>query len=258
MSDAVDDPASLPRTADGSAPLTQREQPGYYPKFSTLAQRNFWDDTTRRVVLTRVETTPEIAHFSPDEVAFWTVVFDHIVPQTDRVPERRVPIVPRVDHKLATHQTIGYRFADMPGEAEVYALGRRAIDEEAVAAYGAPFVELPYERRELVLERIHDAKAEAAADVWSRMSIHRFWAQLVNDGVDAYCAHPWVWDEMGFGGPAYPRAYIRLERGEPEPWEVEERRYEWAPPALSRSHLTESAIFHTESVQHSSHEEKRG
>ena len=43
-----------------------------------------------------------------------------------------------------------------------------------------------------------------------------------------YYSHPWAWDEIGFGGPAYPRAYMRLERGEPEPWEVAEKRYEWA------------------------------
>ena len=47
------------------------------------------------------------------------------------------------------------------------------------------------------------------------------------DALEGYYAHPWAWDEIGFGGPAYPRAYTRLERGEPEPWEVEERRYEW-------------------------------
>ena len=45
---------------------------------------------------------------------------------------------------------------------------------------------------------------------------------IMSDAIDAYYAHPWAWDEIGFGGPAYPRAYTRLERGEPEPWEVEE------------------------------------
>lgn len=50
---------------------------------------------------------------------------------------------------------------------------------------------------------------------------------LVQDVVDAYYAHPYAWDEIGFGGPAYPRGYMRLEGGRPEPWEVEEQRYEW-------------------------------
>ena len=53
---------------------------------------------------------------------------------------------------------------------------------------------------------------------------------LVGDCCSVYYAHPWAWDEIGFGGPAYPRGYMRLEGGMPEPWEVEEQRYDWTPP----------------------------
>ena len=35
----------------------------------------------------------------------------------------------------------------------------------------------------------------------------------MQDVVEAYYAHPYAWDEVGFGGPAYPRGYMRLERG---------------------------------------------
>jgi hypothetical protein len=54
----------------------------------------------------------------------------------------------------------------------------------------------------------------------------------MQDAIEGYYAHPYAWDEVGFGGPAYPRGYMRLEGGKPEPWEVEEQRYAWkAPPA---------------------------
>jgi hypothetical protein len=39
----------------------------------------------------------------------------------------------------------------------------------------------------------------------------------------AFYAHPWAWNEIGFGGPAYPRGYKYLALGAREPWEVEER-----------------------------------
>lgn len=67
------------------------------------------------------------------------------------------------------------------------------------------------------------------------MPVHRFWSLLMQDAIEAYYAHPYAWDEVGFGGPAYPRGYMRLENGQPEPWEVDEQRYSWqAPPgALS-------------------------
>ncbi len=51
--------------------------------------------------------------------------------------------------------------------------------------------------------------------------------------------------------PAYPRAYTRLERGEPEPWEVEEKRYEWVAPEGAVSDEVESVAHqHTEAHQH--------
>jgi hypothetical protein len=72
------------------------------------------------------------------------------------------------------------------------------------------------------------------------MSIGRFWQMLMQDALESYYSHPWAWDEIGFGGPAYPRAYTRLERGEPEPWEVEEKRYAWEQPDYAVSDVTEA------------------
>ena len=39
-----------------------------------------------------------------------------------------------------------------------------------------------------------------------------------------FYSHPWAWNEIGFGGPAYPRGYSRfgspeLQRAERETWE---------------------------------------
>ena len=38
----------------------------------------------------------------------------------------------------------------------------------------------------------------------------------------AFYSHPWAWNEIGFGGPAYPRGYSRLGAGLSETWEGEE------------------------------------
>ena len=39
-----------------------------------------------------------------------------------------------------------------------------------------------------------------------------------------YYAHPTAWSEIGFGGPASPRGYVRLGFNETDPWEGEEGR----------------------------------
>ena len=233
-----------------------RAQPGYYPGFSTLGQQRFWDDATRAVVIARVEQTPPIEYFDPAAAQFWTVVFEHLIPQTDRTAERRIPILNVVDRRLHRNETVGYRFADMPADREAYRLGREAIEDEARATYNAGFLELAFAEQDRVLKALHDGRPCAAEAIWKRMSVHRFWQLVVGDAVDAYYAHPWSWDEIGFGGPAYPRAYTRLERGDPEPWEVREQRYAWAAPPEAVSDAVENVHeFHLESEQHRSHAE---
>jgi hypothetical protein len=93
------------------------------------------------------------------------------------------------------------------------------------------------------LKSIHDGKPKnGAEEIWEKMPVQRYWALLMQDCLEAYYAHPWAWDEIGFGGPAYPRAYMRLEHGEPKPWEVEEVRYEWLAPVGAVSDPKETEI----------------
>jgi hypothetical protein len=43
--------------------------------------------------------------------------------------------------------------------------------------------------------------------------------------LEAFYAHPWAWNEIGFGGPAYPRGYAAFgspHLGEDEHWEAHE------------------------------------
>lgn len=217
------------------APLAPKEQPGYFPGFSTMGQKSFWETATRKVVENRVQETPKRTFFTASEFTFWTVVFDHLIPQTDRTVDRQIPLVAPLDERLAANKTDGYRYVDMPTDRVAYHLGIDAIQAEAKAQFNQDFLDLPYTQQDLVLEALHDGKPQGGAKIWREMSVTRFWELIISDAIKAYYAHPWSWDEIGFGGPAYPRAYTRLERGEPEPWEVNEQRYEWNAPAASVS-----------------------
>ena len=248
--DTAPDAALLPRDAATGDPLQPRETPGYYPGFSTMAQKAYWDDATRNVVEMRVEQTAPMRYFSQEQVRFWRAVFDHLIPQHDRVAERRIPLVEPLDERLYQNRGVGYRYESMPSDREAYRLGQKAIDEEAQQRFGAEFLTLPHRQQDLVLQAIHDGKPQAAKAIWKQMKIGRFWQLIMKDAIESYYAHPWAWDEIGFGGPAYPRAYTRLERGEPEPWEVEEQRYDWDGPSYAISDTTEPTHhLHAESLQ---------
>jgi hypothetical protein len=221
-----------PKTKQPRPPMTQ---PGYYPGYSTFGQRKFWDATTRELIENRMSNVPPIRFFTAEERPLITAICDRILPQDDRVPERRIPVVNSIDERLWKNEISGYRFENMPEDREAYRLGLRAIDRTAEALYGKSFVELSELEQDSILKSIHDGEEKAAHEIWAQMSIDRFWHLLVQDCVSAYYAHPWAWDEIGYGGPAYPRAYTRLEGGMPEPWEKDERRYEWEAPPNSLS-----------------------
>lgn len=215
--------------------MKRRAQPGYYPGFSTLSQQKFWDAKTREVILHRVKHVPPIQFFSADQARLMEAVCDHIIPQDDRDADHRIPIVPRIDQRLFQDKHDGYRFEGMPSDRDVFVLGLQAIDAMAQHQYGKLFVYLEPLQQDQLLESIHDGKPQGAEAIWRKLPVERFWMMLVQDCCEVYYAHPYAWDEIGFGGPAYPRAYMRLEGGQPEPWEVDEQRYEWTAPPGSIS-----------------------
>jgi hypothetical protein len=49
-----------------------------------------------------------------------------------------------------------------------------------------------------------------------------FKKRLLHDIATAYYAHPASWNEIGFGGPASPRGYVRMNYDRRDPWEAAE------------------------------------
>ncbi len=233
------DSKRLPLDAQTGQPLPPRAQPGYYPCFSTLSQEAYWDGATRKVVRDRVHNVPPIRFFMPDEALLMQAVCDRIIPQDDRDEPHKIPVLNYIDRRLHSRQIDGYRFEDMPPDHEAHRLGLQAIEIIAQHMHHQSFVDLGPKEQDAVLRSIHDGNPPAAQEIWQKMSIQHFWLLLVQDVVDAYYAHPYAWDEVGFGGPSYPRGYMRLENGKPEPWEVDERRYDWKAPEESLSDVYE-------------------
>jgi hypothetical protein len=217
-------------TPTSSLPIDPKDTPGYYPGFHTLDQKNFWDAATRELILDRVANIPPIRFFTPAEAATMQAVVNRVLPQDDRTEATRIPILPLIDERLHRNRIEGYRYADMPSDQEAYRLAAKAIEEMAQKICSKPFHELKKIQQEEILQSLHDNKPRAAQAIWESFNLKRFWSMLVSDCCAAYYAHPYAWDEIGFGGPAYPRGYMRLEGGEAEPWEVSEQRYDWLAP----------------------------
>jgi len=217
--------------------IRNQKQPGYYPGYSTLDQQKTWDAATHGTVVERVAKVPPIRFFDGRQAELLETIIDRLIPQDDRSPDRTIPILPLIDERLYKNAINGFRYEDMPPDREAYHLGLQAIAEMARERFGQSFTALSVHRQELILKSIHDGEPDPAHPNWRRMPAYRFWGLLMEDCVTAYYAHPWAWDEIGYGGPAYPRGYMRLEGGLPEPWEKDEIRYEWNAPVDSVSEL---------------------
>jgi Gluconate 2-dehydrogenase subunit 3 len=229
---------SIPCKTTGEE-LRDLDQPGYYGGYSTLAQKKNWDAATRAAVIERVEKAAAIRFFSQQEATLIGAVIDRVLPQDDRSQARTISILSVLDERLYRNSLNGFRYEDMPPDQEAYKLAIKAIEEMARARFRESFVDLTMHQQEMILKSLHDGKPDPEISVWQRLPVHRFWAMLMEDCVTAYYSHPWAWDEIGFGGPAYPRGYMRLENGLPEPWEKDEQRYDWNAPVDSMSELDE-------------------
>jgi hypothetical protein len=180
-----------------------------------------WNDQTRAVIKKRLNQVPPRRFLTEDEWEVLSAVCERLLPQPDR-PGRAVPITPFIDEKLAKNQGSGYRYEGMPPMREAWRQGLKAIDAEAQARWGGGFRYLPPNQQDAVLRAVQHGDVRSAE--WQSLSAPRFFASmLLREAVSVYYAHPAAWNEIGFGGPASPRGYVRLGFDRRDPWEAEER-----------------------------------
>ena len=209
----------------------QGERPDFaprYPGYDVVAKWSSpdWDDQTRDVVRRRLEDVPPIRFFSASEAALLAAVAERIVPQPDRTPEERIPIVPFIDERLHEDRRQGYRYEGMPPQREAWRGGLAGIDETARLLGGRPFVELSTRDQDEVLTSVQTGNPPGES--WQRLDAKRFFSSVLCDTVvKTYYAHPVAWNETGYNGPSSPRGHVRKWIGGVDPWEAHERLTRW-------------------------------
>ena len=113
------------------------------------------------------------------------------------------------------------RNAGLPRERDAWRIGLKALDAESEKIYAARFSQLPAERQDELLTRM--ANGELNDPAWEGMASNLFFhKRMAIDVIYAYYAHPIAWSEIGWGGPASPRGYVRMGYDERDPWEAAE------------------------------------
>jgi hypothetical protein len=205
------DPRELPRQRRGITP----QRHGRYPDYDVLENAAHWDETTRRAVLDRVEQVPPVRFFSSTQARCLRAFLDVLLAQD---AEPRIPVLELVDATLHAGKLDGYRYAGMPPDPETWRIVAAGLDEAA----GGDFAAAPEPSRHDVVGRF--AAGKLAGGAWERVDVTRAWSVVTRGALAAFYSHPWAWNEIGFGGPAYPRGYMRLHAGPSgrEPYEARE------------------------------------
>jgi hypothetical protein len=217
-------PEQLPRQRRGVTP----QMHGRYPDYDVLANATHWDETTREVVLARVHEVPAISFFEAEEERTLRRFCDLVTAQ-DADP--RVPVLEMVDAKLASGRLDGYRHHDLPEDPETWRRVAAGLDEAA----GGSFAEMGPHEAERIVDRF--AKGELEGGVWETLPCAKAWSVVMRGVLSAFYSHPWAWNEIGYGGPAYPRGYMRLGIGQREPHQGREVGEEDPVGAVDRAGL---------------------
>jgi hypothetical protein len=197
-------PERLPRQRRGTTP----QRHGRYPDYDVVEQASHWDEVTRGVVLDRVRESPPLRFFDPAQAQTLGALFDVVLAQD---AEPRIPVLQMVDAKLADNRLDGFRYADMPDDRETYRQVAAGLDQAA----GGSFADLGDEARRALVQRFSDGSLSGG--IWDALPCARAWSVIMRGALSAFYSHPWAWNEIGYGGPRYPRGYVRLAAGRREP-----------------------------------------
>ncbi|HEX3675550.1 MAG TPA: gluconate 2-dehydrogenase subunit 3 family protein [Rhizomicrobium sp.] len=196
-------------------------EPPRYPGYDVLAKRDTpsWNAKTRQVIARRLATPGVPRFFSAEEWAIADAVCRRILPQTDDADP--VSLVALLDAKLLADDGDGFREASMPYMRDAWRQGLFAIDGEAKARHGRGFAVLTDRERDALLRSMQGG--EVKGDRWSDLDAKVFFERrILVDVPSLFYGHPKAWNEIGFGGPASPRGYVRLDGDRLDPWEAVE------------------------------------
>ena len=192
-----------------------------YPGYDVLAKRHTpsWNEQTRRVIDQRLALPREPRFLAEAEWRTLEAVCGRIVPQPKTRPP--VPTAAMVNTKLFENHGDGYRDYRLPPPREAWQRGLKAIDIEARRRHSVRFEMLDAAEQDALLGAMQNGLLSGPA--WESMDCALFFAKcLLRDIVTSYYAHPTAWNEIGFGGPASPRGYVRMNFDRRDPWEAAE------------------------------------
>ena len=194
-----------------------------YPGYDVLRKRDTpsWDAITRKVIEERLNTPSDPQFLDAVRWRALQALCTCIIPQPSDRPQ--VPLAGMIDMRLHANAGDGFRYARLPPLRDAWLTGLDALDKESKMRHELPFASIERDARNALLKQWQHG--ELNSEHWHGMDSQLFFTQRVlPDICGAYYSHPYAWNEIGFGGPASPRGYVRMYYDRRDPWEAVEAK----------------------------------
>ncbi|HLO03858.1 MAG TPA: gluconate 2-dehydrogenase subunit 3 family protein [Symbiobacteriaceae bacterium] len=178
-----------------------------YPGYDVMQEADEWDERTRAIVADRLKSPEPLQFFKPDEAEVLMAAAQVLLAEDDEWLRRKV--VELIDRQFDKGEGEGYRPQTQPKDGDLWRAGLASLGADRTGADrpGAHFVGAP---PQIQTARITALQGDDPI----------FFQALHKELLSAYCSLPPVWSFMGYGGPAFPRGYVRIELGARDPWEA--------------------------------------
>jgi hypothetical protein len=200
--------------------VTSMKDHNHYPTFDVMEESMKWDVHTKTIVNARLIREHAYGYVTVVEAetlrAWCSLLMD------DHRGEIIQYVINHIDQVLSENRGEGHRKVDTPPLRLLLRQGLKAIDETGWIANSQPFFQLDETNQRSIMLQISNDSYPPTKN-WGGIPQKILFQKLLQLCVEAYYAHPLVWSEIGFGGPAYPRGYALHRPDQLESWEAAKR-----------------------------------
>ncbi|MEW9671596.1 gluconate 2-dehydrogenase subunit 3 family protein [Ammoniphilus sp. 3BR4] len=190
----------------------------HYSSYDVMEQKDHWDDHTQQVVSSRLKNNIGFRFLQDTEVHMLRKICSLLV--GDEREEILQFMLHHFDDTLHSSVGEGQRKTGVPKAQVLIRKGLQAIDQASRDLHTVRFIQLDKKAQVQLLIEISESKAVSIPE-WDSIPQKELFKKLLTLSKESYYSHPTVWSEIGYGGPAYPRGYVRTQLGQLDPWEAQ-------------------------------------
>ncbi|TCZ72864.1 gluconate 2-dehydrogenase subunit 3 family protein [Paenibacillus albiflavus] len=190
---------------------------GHYPTYDILNEKQHWDEHTREIVEKRLTRPSAYRNLTLQEAELLRAWCSQLM--DDNRAEVINYVIDHIDGKLTPNQGEGQRKPNIPPSRTLIKRGLEEINQLALSLHKRHFYQLEADVQRNLMTDISLARGQEG-DERMHVQPEEFFRKLLLLTIEAFYSHPEIWSEIGFGGPAYPRGYVRLGIGQLDSWEA--------------------------------------